>query len=59
MKVEDVYIMNWQPTGQPPGSDWWSEVESKPDEPLIKARIVLTLTWNEYHRLCLVPEGSV
>lgn len=47
MKINNVYIDNWQP----PGEKWWASVEAKPTEPLIVATITMTLSWQEYHEL--------
>jgi hypothetical protein len=47
MKIEHVVITNWHP----PGEQWWADVESKPDEPLISATMNLTLSWHEYHEM--------
>lgn len=49
MKIGNVTITNWKE----PGQEWWDQVRTKPHEPLIEARIELTLSWNEYHDLVL------
>lgn len=54
MKMFGVLIENWKA----PGKEWWEAVESKPDEPLIEARMQLTLSWNEYHKLLDMCKGA-
>ena len=44
---KSTLITNWEP----PGEEWWANVEEKPDEPLIEARIELTLSHSEYQQL--------
>lgn len=51
MKINNVTILNWEPLGNPPGTEWWKNVEAKPDEPLIEARIDFKLSHREYHKL--------
>jgi len=46
-EIQNVRVENWSP----PGKEWWDEVKSRPDEPLIEATFVLKLSHTEYHWL--------
>lgn len=54
MKIKDCKIENWES----PGKEWWENVKSKPDEPLIEATMTLVLTWREYKELIDRAEGK-
>ncbi len=44
MTIDHVVITNWV-------EGFWKDVASRPDEPLIKATIEITLSHSEYHAL--------
>lgn len=54
MKIENVIIKNWIP----PGEQWWAEVKSKPEQPLIRANIDMVLSWQEYKELLNRDENN-
>lgn len=58
MKVTDVRIMNWEPLGNPPGTEWWRQRESAPDEPSIDAVLTMRLSLNEYQELLRKSEAA-
>jgi hypothetical protein len=47
MEIHDVFIDNWTS----PGNEYWDKVRKERTEPLIKATIEMTLSWNEYQEL--------
>lgn len=47
VNINDVLITNWKA----PGDKWWDSVDAQPDQPLIEARIEMTLSAREYREL--------
>jgi hypothetical protein len=52
MKIEDVHILNWEPTGYPAGSQWWADRAAAPDEPeSVHAKLTVKMSYAEYKEL--------